>query len=451
MTSVLAATTGAQINLTGYFMKNWSLRHELNASLTPDSGYMVFPVVGGAAMYIASNKGLSDFIYKYNNQLVTFLHPSVDGNRFMQGFTSDMYFRQQADIRLLSIGLSLKNSFITFECRIKENFSLNLPVDLFRLIKLGPAHSTNSFDLHTLQLQQSTYLLYSAGFSKKISPTLSVGAKLNLINGLSNEKIVYNQFDVHLSNQLYQININGKSDISSNILRFNTDNNNFNYSDYKLNMTGTTPAGIGLCVDLGTTWSPSKHFTLSTAINNVGFITWKGAATLKGIANGNVLFSGFKVVNIDSIKITSQLQQLANDTKSLIEFKKQPTPADNITGYFPFNFNFSTEYSLMANPNRDIRIGFIFSHNYYSVWSENHLIGAVTLQPSKCLSLTASYSILPNNNNRFGFAVLYSPKWVNIYFSVDNIANRLNPQLLPLDQFTFNFDAGISFYLGNDQ
>lgn len=88
-----------------YFLNEWSQRHTLNAASAPQYGYFSLPIMSGINMGLSSNTGVSTFLYPYNNnKFVTFLHPSVDGQQFMNKLDPTTFFRQEANFNLLSFG-----------------------------------------------------------------------------------------------------------------------------------------------------------------------------------------------------------------------------------------------------------------------------------------------------------------------------------------------------------
>ena len=448
---LLAMSLASQNVRSVYFLNDWSQRCSLNASFETENGFLSFPL-GNTEFGISSNTGLSNYIYPYNNELVTFLHPSVDGHAFLDKLQSDIYLNQNLNVNILSVGYHTKNAFWTFDYRLKENLNINIPQDFFRLIKLGFEHSTNQFDLKKMSLEQSNISEFSLGYSRDINSKIRVGAKINLLCGISSERIKYNQFDILLSNDNYEINATGESVVMSDVLTFKTDaNNNFNFADYNVNLTNQKPVGTGVSVNLGVTYQPIKNLTLSAAINDLGFLSWNAAGIKKGIASSNINFTGFSAVNLDSIDIEGQLNQLEQGVNNLILFKKQAQTTQNIFETIPCTINVSAEYSFFNSKEKDIRLGLLWnSYNSYTL-HQNELMGALTVKPAQTITLSATYAFLRNDSNHFGFAFNYSPRWINVFFATDFLANQLSPQFLPIHQFDINFQAGISFYLGDDQ
>jgi hypothetical protein len=432
-----------------YFLDEWSQRHTLNASFAPENGHFSFPLIGGIHFNVSSNTGLSNYIYPFNDELVTFMHPSVDGHSFINRLDPNIYLRQSMKVNLLSFGFFTKNAYWTFDYSIKEQLFTNIPKDLFRLIKLGFERETNEYNLKELSVSQSNISEFSFGYSRKINSKIRIGAKLKLLSGLSTEEIKYSQFDVLLANDRYEVNATGELLIMSNMLTVETDpNNNYDFSKSNIDFINN-PAGTGAAIDFGLTYNPSKQLSLSAAVNDLGFMYWRGNAINRGIAKSNILFTGFTIVNSDeNITIESQLNQLENDMKTLFLFEKQPQTTSGVLNNNPFTINLSAEYSLFGNNDQDIKLGLLLNSYHQVHYQSGQLMGAVTFKPVSWFSLSTTYSMFINEINRFGMALNFSPEWINIFIATDFSSTKINRQYLPINKFNMNLQAGISLYLG---
>jgi hypothetical protein len=433
-----------------YFLNSWSQRHKLNASFAPVNGHFSLPLIGGTEMNFSSNTGLSNFIYPLDDGFVTFMHSSVDGQKFINALDPDLYFNQGMTINLLSFGVKTQRGFWSFDCSLKENMNINVPKDFFRLIKLGFEHSINQFDLKSLSINQANYSEIAVGYSTEINSKLRIGANVKILSGLSSEKIDYSKFDVTLSNNKYEVSTEGELLIMSNNLTIGTDqNNSYDLTKYKLNIFGKSPAGFGTAIDLGATYKLNEKITLAAAINDLGFISWAASSIQKGKATSNIEFSGFSNINSDSINIAGQLNQLKEDAKKLFLFEKQSQTTKNFLQSVPCTINVSGEYLVTGNKNQNVRIGMLFNSYNSTDYHSNELITAITLKPISWLSASATYSLFRKDSNRFGFALNLSPRWINIFLASDFITTKLNRQFLPINKFNLNFQAGLSFYLGD--
>lgn len=434
---------------SAYFLNDWSQRYTVNASFSPEYGYFSVPFMGNTMLDFGSNSGLSNYVYPYNNELVTFLHPSVNGQSFIDKLEPNTFFRQGVDLNLLSFGFYTGDSFWSFGCNLKENLYVNLPIDLFRLMKLGFETHSNVFDLKNINISQSNFAEISLGYSRPIGSKVRVGMNLKFLFGLSAERINYSRFDITLADDLYELNTKGEMHLMSSFVEMETNEDNyFSLLNYKFNFSNLKPAGKGMAFDVGVTYNPTTKLTLAAALNNVGYIKWDEKFIKRGTAQNNIQFSGFSNVSIDSIDIDSQLAQLTDDINKLIMFEEKPA-IGGITEYIPTNINVSAEYNIFGNEKHDISIGLLWS-NYASGKSRtNELTTAITLKPFSWLAFSGTYALLRKDASKLGLAMNFSPHGFNFFIASDFITTRFNRQFLPIDKFEFNLQTGISFNFGS--
>jgi len=76
------------------------------------------------------------------------------------------------------------------------------------------------------------------------------------------------------------------------------------------------------------------------------------------------------------------------------------------------------------------------------------LDGALTLKPFSWLAFSGTYDMMNKDYNRFGFALNFSPNWINLYIASDYITPKINHQYLPIDKFNLNITFGGSIVIG---
>ena len=433
-----------------YFLNEWSQRHTLNAAFAPEYGYFSLPVLGGINLDVNTNMALKTFIFPYQTGYATFLHPSVDAQTFINGLSPDNYLRQSLNLNLLSFGFYTKqNSFWSFDITLKENLNVNLPIDLFRFMKLGMASSiSNLYDLKNLSVDQSNIVQVSLGYSRDINSQFRIGANAKILVGLAYEKVNYSKFDLSLSQNKIELNTAGEAQIAGSFLSLNTDSvGNYDMQHPVINASKIQPAGIGLAIDLGVTYKPIENLTLAAGINDLGYMKWNASTITRGLSSNDVAFSGFSNVDIGNLDIKKQADSLITSLSNLAKFKPASTVND-ISESIPYNIKVSAEYSIFGNPKHDILIGLLF-HSYNSKsYSVNELVGALTLKPLSWFTLSGTCDILNPDFNRYGVALNISPRWINLYIASDFITPKLNPQYYPIDRARFNLTLGGSIVIG---
>jgi len=440
-----------------YFLDEWSQRHILNASFAPEYGYLSLPVLGGVELGLKSNSGMSNYIYPVDPsnplyasyKFTTFLNSSVDGNIFLNTLPSTVTMNQNTKLNILSFGFyTARKSFWSFDIYLKENFDVILPKDFFRLAKSGMATQNNIFDLKNLSFDQTNIAQVSLGYSSEINSKLRIGLNAKLLVGLSKVKVNYTKFDLTLSDNSYTMSAQGESYIMTDLLSVGKDADNYyDFSTITTNTSNIKPAGLGAAFDFGFTYKPVKHVTIAASVNDIGFMKWNASSIKKGVAMSDVIYTGFSDINVDSLNVQTQLDQLKTDATKLIKFKQTPN-SRSFTDNIPYTINASAEYSIFANDKHDIRLGLLYQGYNSSNIHTNELIAALTLKPLSWIAFSGTCDVMNKDFNRYGFALNFSPKWINLYIASDYIVPKINHQYLPIDKVNLNLSFGGSFVLG---
>jgi outer membrane protein OmpA-like peptidoglycan-associated protein len=432
-----------------YFLNEWSQRNTLNASFAPETGYFTLPVLGGVELSINSNVGLNTFLYPpVGNTLkyTTFMHKSVGASLFLDKLDPFSYVDQRLNLNLLSFGFHGSNSgFWNFGISLKEKMNVNLPKDLFRLMKSGMTGPTNTFDLKDLWVEQSNYAQVALGYSREINSQLRVGLTAKLLVGLSSERIKYDKFDVTLNNDQYSVSATGQSQIVSDMISFDKDGQYYDLTQPSFSTSNLKPAGYGFAADLGVTYKPIPKLTLAAGINDLGMLKWKASSIKTGAAASNFSFTGFREVNSDSI--SAQMDQIQEDAKKLIKFKETST-VDDLVDNIPYNINVSAEYSIFNNENHDILVGVLYRNSKYASQVRNDVVASVTLKPLSWFTLSGTAEVTNENFNRYGVGLNLSPSWINLFIAADYLVPKVNKQYIPIEKANLNIAFGGSIGLG---
>ena len=452
---ILLLTLGAYAQRTSnslYFLPEWSKRYTLNAAFAPEYGFFTLPGLGGLGLNVSAGLGLSNLIYPYGDEYVTFMHNSVDADRFLDGLDPVSSVTQGLSVDLLSFGFfTKKRGFFSFDMSLKEGLGVHLPKDLLGLMKKGMSTSTNVYDLHELSLWQSNYLQVAAGYSHDITDRIRIGITAKFLAGLSTERIHYDRFNVMLNDDHFTVDAQGEAAVYTDLLSVGTDEEGYlNFTDVGFALNSFMPAGMGFAFDLGVTYKPIDHLTLAAGINDLGMMRWKGSTMTKGVTTGNVDFKGFTNLEIDNVGSSTeeQLNQLKEDAMELIRFKRVDDSND-FDEFLPFTMNLSAEYSIFNRTDHDISVGLLYQMYNTPLSRMSHdLVAALTFRIFRWMSLSGTCELLHGDYNRFGMALNISPKGFNFFVASDLFVNHLNPQFIPIDKTRLNLRIGTAFSFG---
>lgn len=447
-------TTFSQSVNSTYFLNEWSQRTILNASFAPEYGYFSLPVLGGINMSLDASDGISTFLYKNGSDFVSFLNRDVDLETFNSKFVHDFSLNQAMNLNLLSFGFyTPANSFWSFGMNLKQRASLNLPVDMFRLPKLGMQNSSsNSYDLKSLRFELINILQTSLTYSREISPNLRLGVGLKLLVGLPSARFNYSQFDINMADTRYEVNAKSQFFVYDNMISIPVDaDNNYMLEDIKFNPLKFKEAGSGFAFDIGATYKPLDKLTLALAFNDIGNLTWNAPSVIQGVSNSSFSFAGFSDIDMDSLSLTDdKITALISDAQGLIQFKKEAVN-EAYNELIPFTMHLSAEYALVKSKNFEISLGLLWNHYNTTTYKGNYLVSALNIKPFSWFTISGTAQLLGKNANRYGLALNFSPRWINLYVASDYITPKLNSSFLPISGESANISLGGSFVLGKSK
>lgn len=432
-----------------YFMNEWSQRHLMNPSFAPQYGYVSVPMAGNISFGVSSNIGVSTVIFPYNDQYVTFMHPSVSPSDILSQIHDNNYVFENATVSLLSAGFySSLNSFWSFDVSLTEQSSLNLPRDFFRLAKLGMATSNNSYNLGQTSTNSNYIGALSIGHSISLNDHFRIGWKVKLLAGMSSVEIKYKQFNVNLAQNSWNVTADGEASIHSHMASIGTDTAGMiDIGSIKSDYRNLRPSGYGAALDFGFTYEFIRGLTVAASFSNLGFMTWMRNATTKGVAQNSTTFNGFTNVDLGNVQVQDQLDQLQKDAEALIQFKESNDPNEYTSERLDPSWNMSAEYSIFKNDDHDIQVGILYENYFDKLRSFDDLVGTVSFRPCSWLMASGSYTLAGDGVGGFGAALTFSPRWVNIVLASDCFNFKMNKQFLPIRPVHTTLQLGVSIPL----
>ncbi|MDP4276087.1 MAG: DUF5723 family protein [Bacteroidota bacterium] len=432
---------------TGYFMENATHRHLMNPALTPTRGYISLPVAGELSLGIESNMQFTNFIYPSNdgNELVTFLHPDISTSDFLSKLSPVNYLRTDVRTSLLSLGFYTGSSFWTFDVASRTNVSMNLPYELFAFLKQGMSSDQgNLYQIRNLSISANEFAEVALGYSRVLSDNLRVGGKLKFLAGGGYAKANITSMDIDMKPDEWRVTTNGVMDIYGKGINLGKDEEGTIDSLY-LKSPGL--GGTGFAVDLGVAYSPIPNLNLSLAVIDLGSIRWKKDNIRKATSSGSVTFSGVEGFGLDSIgknKASDQMETIKDDLLKMAKFKETTVTGNELQKLFP-TINAGAEYTLLNNK---LSLGFLYSNRYMTDDRYSEMTGSLNLRPSSWFNFSGSYSFIHGKKETVGFALGFVPAIVNIFLACDYTFFHVNPQFIPLNTLTTNFQLGVSVPLG---
>ena len=170
---LLPLIAGGQALKGSYFSEYSVLRNKLNPAFVPRSSYLGFAALDNLGIGITSNVGMSNFLYPSgagDGSLLTFLHPDVSADTFLNSLPSNPHLDIDVDTDILNIGFFTgKNSFWSIGLGLKVDGEVNLPKELFTFLKRGAATDPQVYNIKNTSIIANAYAELSLGYSHDFS------------------------------------------------------------------------------------------------------------------------------------------------------------------------------------------------------------------------------------------------------------------------------------------
>lgn len=281
-TAMAASTFEASADelVSGYFLDNYVLNYKLNPALQPNSGTkgMVSLLVGNVDATVQSNLGISSFLFPVGDRLKWGFNKEVSTKEFLDKLKDVNVANVGAGVNLFTAGFRFaQNGFMTIEYNIKSSTSVNVPKELFAILKTGN-NDTNEgiYSVRNLDLSNRQYgeLALNCSYKFGNENQFSVGVGARLLMGLAQASAHIDQLDMRVMSNGAMVSAKGNIHASCMMLGYQSkdgyvDLSKLEYSK-KIGFNG-----MGASFDLGFHWDSSFGLMLDAAVTNIGAIAWK--------------------------------------------------------------------------------------------------------------------------------------------------------------------------------
>jgi outer membrane protein OmpA-like peptidoglycan-associated protein len=459
-----AVSLRAQVS-TLYFMKNVSVRHELNPAFQPLSNvYIDLPVIPSLYISMGNNSlSLSDVVYpvrqpngtykttwfKHSQQGIDDLHSSLQD-------VTRIHFENE--LGLLAFGFRVKNSYITLGAKQRSFSGIYLPKDLFTLPLKGSGTDGKEFNMDHLALNASTYTELALGYALEINDRLSVGAKAKMLLGQINLSLDVERFRVNVSREQWNIDLNAQANMTIPYAEYveSADGKNIrkidirdpeNVSDYvDLLMK---PEGRGAAVDLGVAYKLlNNHLTLSASVVDLGFIKWNDTHTANMPIDVNFNYDGLKL-QVDNGNITDDKGNsdwFDGYADALEDSIRYTTSHNAYRTSIATKLLIGAEYSML---NEKISIGLLSRNTFIDKTVFKEMTASLNLLPATWFNTSVSYSLLNGRSSSLGLGVSGRIGPFSLYVAGDYVPTRYTKELVPYELQTTNLQLGFILNFGN--
>lgn len=436
LAALLVTLSAAAQDPTNYFMEGNIDRTAMNPAFAPTRGYLKLPAIGGLLISTHSNLSLDDLLYPRNGKLITLLDPSISADEALTPLKGkDQLMNLNIKTSLLGFGAYLgdRRSFWSVDLSLRVEGSLQVPYELFHFVKTG-----QSAYIRNLGINMTSYAEAAFGLSVPINDRIVVGGRVKFLVGLLRTKMNFDRFDASLGEDRWYADATGSLEVSGPGLsiptRIEEGREIYQLDDMDFDLDNLKPAGYGLGFDLGVTYNPLPELQVSAAVNDLGFISWRG--TIAGQVNQNIAFEG--------AEITPENPSPDLDF-DLDDLKFEKTVGKSSARALHYNINLGAEYQVLDHK---ISFGALYSMRKYDYHALHNLTASVNLHPVRWFGFTGSYSFINNHGNAVGLALNLNSSAVNFFVGSDVLLSKKTKQWIPAKQSNMNVTFGLAVPIG---
>ena len=428
-TIFLSVTASAQLK-TSYFMTGARMRMEMNPALTPRRGYVEIPAVGG--LWVSENSNflsVKNFLYPHDGKLVTYLHESVDADKFLRRLSNDNFINCDTKFNLISFGNHARRYFWNFDFGFRVMGDVNMPKDFFSFLKKT---SSGKYDLSRMSVSADAYAQLGLGFAFPIiKDKVDFGFKVKALIGLAQARSRFDEITINSTADKFTGSVSGRFIGNLNALdplALLQDD------DYKFSGVGN----IGGAIDFGVNVHLlNDHLRVSAAVVDLGFVKWDD----KHSVQSNVVGFDFEFIGYDLDEDEFKIE--SSEDFDDFEFEKAKGYARRLST----TLNIGAEYSILKDK---ISFGLLSSTKFAPSYTTSELTLSANFRPAKWFGLSLSHSLVNNKLGVFGAALNFDACWINFFFGMDYVAlkyAKFGDISLPLNSKSTNFYFGLAIPL----
>jgi hypothetical protein len=318
---VFVAQANAQSEFSLYRMNgNLPQANLINPAFYPNHKVVIgLPII--SSIYASADNGGIAFRDIFKNSETDSL--AVDTTSLFTKLKATNRMQYKESIQLFYFGLRGKRSYFSFAIHQVSEMRLNYPGDVVGWAIRGPgdSHYTGKpLDFSNFYGRGIAYNKVSINYAHTITSKLTIGARFNYLLGVAAGQSSKVSGSLTMSTDSVSINTGTLLAQTAGIDFFNR--SNLGISDYKSYALGTKNKGMAW--DFGATYNLTNNVTLSAAVNDLGFISWKDYTHSYQVNPVKYTFKGFDI--LDYLNQSSgqkflqgqvdSLQNLANVTET---------------------------------------------------------------------------------------------------------------------------------------
>lgn len=433
---------------TMYFVNYLPYQSYMNPAIQPACRvYVELPAISAINFSLGNNSlSMNDFVYMNQGQMVTALHPELgDKTSLLNAFSANTKFYQDLSFSLLGFGFKIKeNGYLSINASLRQDMAFYIPKDFVKLALYGTPeeNQVNTFNLQSLGFDASAYMDLSAGYSHKINEQFTVGLRAKLLVGLLDANLGFNELELQASQEEWRIIGNASARFSAPTVTVLVNNDGkieeVAIPDDVLNSLTDYRPNLGLGFDLGAVYKPIENLSLSVAIRDLGFISWKNGYQQSGSID--FAFEGieFDITQMDSDYADSLLTVL-QDSYTVEEMKT------GYTSMLKSKIYLGAEYAFLNNK---MSVGLLSKTTVENSQAFGELTASLNMRPLSWFGTSFSYSLFNGNFSSMGIGVNLRIPPFSFYIAGDYFPLYFSSEMIPYKMRGMNMQTGMVMTFG---
>lgn len=400
----------AQENYILYGFRGIPQSVNLNPALTPDASIFIgIPGISNVEFSLFNTVGsYSDFFTSQPGTNVD----KLDLSKIVNGGNTLGITRIHLNEDLLFAGFKIKSSFLSFGVSQRLSFNLATNSDVFKLIWNDPSvNAGQTFELNNTAINETHMLDYHIGLSVPVTPKITVGARVHLLQGLSNIQTKNNGLSFTT-----QANGNGGYDVyatshllinTSGFQENNNSNNTFNAGQYISNFNN-----LGFAVDLGAAFKVNDQLNVTASVLDLGSISYHTGTQSYQTDGNNVNLSGSLS---DIFKSNNALSGLGDTLRKLFNATNF---SQSYSVKLPTRLYIGAEYNLKEHGGR---VSLLFADQFFTGYSNMAASLGYDYSLGRHFNFKVSYTYIKGDPFNVGTALSFQFKPIQLYMYTDNI------------------------------
>ncbi len=455
-----AMSITAQELRTTYFMQTSDLRHEMNPALL-DHSYVSMPFLGNLNVGTTGNVGAKTFIFDMQptwdgygvkgHTRTTFMHPNVDASEFLGGLENNNRLGVNLKYQVFGFAFKAFGGFNSIDMSLRSTTNISMPKSLFEFMKT--TGSQTDYTITDLGARTENFVELGLGHSHKVNDKWTVGGKLKLLFGVGYANLNTDRIDLHLDDDYWRVSGKITAEMSAlgvDIKQSNEvdpdrpDRHRVDGIDDNLGGLG----GFGAAIDLGATWKPIDHLTVSAALTDLGAIRWRKAHQMTSA--GEWTFDGFDQdiyaggSKKNGKELRDQLEDIGDDLEDM--FSLYYDGAKSKGHALSANLHLGVEYAL---PSYDkLRFGFLYTSRMAGQFAWHQGMLSVNVRPVKAVEVSVSGSASSTGVSG-GMVLDLHAKRFNFFVGTDCFLGKMGKYGVPLKKANNSVSLGFGFPLSD--